>query len=129
MAIPTRDEVNAAARHIASFLGGLIVAFGLTSKLSPDTVNSIVTATGALVNDALTLFGIVAPLVAAYFAKRSATPDAQAQAVVNNATAGILPRTAQIAVLNAAALVPGTEKVVNPAFAPDPATAPKITVQ
>ena len=129
MALPTQSEVNAATRHLASFAGGAIVAFGLSTKIDPQTVQNLITATGNLVNDGILIAGIVSPMVAAWYAKRSATPVAQAQAVQQAAAAGALPPAAQVAVLNAAGDVPGTQKVVNPSLAPDPATSPKVTVQ
>ena len=81
MDLPTPAQVNAAARHVASFAGGAIVMFGLSSKISPDTLTSIINATGALVNDLVLLVGLVSPIVAGYFASHSASPVAQAAAV------------------------------------------------
>src|SRR5882762_10959777 len=80
MQLPTQAEVNAASRHVASFAGGAILAFGLSTKIDPDTVKSIITATGNMVNDIILLVGLVAPVVAGYFAKKTASPDSQAQA-------------------------------------------------
>jgi predicted lipid-binding transport protein (Tim44 family) len=127
MQLPTQAEVNAASRHAASFAGGAILAFGLSTKIDPDTVKSIIAATGTAVNDIIVLIGMVTPLVAGYFAKQSASPVAQAQAVASAAAAKTLPPEAQVAVLNAASDVPGTQKVVNPALAADPATSTKVT--
>jgi hypothetical protein len=127
--LPTQAEVNAATRHLASFAGGAILAFGLATKIDPQTVQSIITATGTLVNDAIALAGIVMPVVAAWYAQRSATPVAQAQAVAVAAANKTLPKEAQVAVLNAAGDVPGTQKVVNATLAMDPATSVKVTNQ
>lgn len=127
MQLPTQAEVNAATRHLASFAGGAILAFGLATKIDPQTVQNIITATGTLVNDAISLAGLVMPIVAAWYAQRSATPVAQASAVAAAAAAKTLPPDAQKLVLNAAGDVPGTQKVVNPTLAADPATSAKVT--
>ncbi len=81
MPLPTAPEVNAIARNAASFAAGIIGVLGLASKLPPDTITAIATALGNVVNDILLLVGTVTPLVAAYFARASATPAAQAQSV------------------------------------------------
>ena len=129
MDLPTQAEVNAATRHFASFAGGVILALGLSSKIDPTTVQQIITAGGAAVNDVIVLVGLVTPIVAGWYARRSATPVAQAQAVAAAAAAQTLPKEAQVAVVNAASNVPGTERVVNPTLAADPATSTKVTVQ
>lgn len=81
MQLPTQGQVNAAARNIASAIGGAVIMFGLSSKVDINTVNSIITATSTLVNDALVLAGIVGPILAAWYASRSANPNNQAAAV------------------------------------------------
>jgi hypothetical protein len=127
MQLPTQAEVNAASRHLASFAGGAIVAFGLATKVNPDTVQNLITATGTLVNDMIVVIGLVSPIVAGWYARRSAAPAAQAAAVAQAAKDGALPTSAQIDVLNAATAVPGTQKVVNPALAAAPETSAKVT--
>lgn len=128
MELPTQAEINAATRHLASGAGGFILAFGLSSKISPDTVQAIINAAGDLVGNLVTIAGLITPVIAAYFAKKSASPVAQAQTVANLAAQQALPKAAQIAVLNAATDVPGTEKVVNKELAVEAATTPKVTV-
>jgi predicted Kef-type K+ transport protein len=81
MWLPTKDQVNAASRHVASFAGGAILVFGLSTKINVDTVNQVIAATGTVVNDVILLVGLLSPLVAGYFASRSASPTAQAAAV------------------------------------------------
>lgn len=81
MDLPTSAQVTAAARHAASFAGGAIVMFGLSTKISPDSVTAIINATGNLVNDTVILLGLISPLVAGYFASHSASPTSQAAAV------------------------------------------------
>ena len=81
MNLPTPAEVNAAARHAGSFAAGAVAMFGLQSKIDPATVVAIVNSLGNLTNDAVLLIGLVTPLVTAYLASRSASPDAQKKAV------------------------------------------------
>ena len=82
MELPTQAQVNAATRHAASFAAGAIAVFGLSTKIDPNTVQQIITATGTLVNDAVIIIGLVMPTLAAWFASKSATPQAQAAAIV-----------------------------------------------
>ncbi len=82
MKLPTQDEVNAAARHVASFAGGAVVMFGLGTKINPDTLKAAINAMGNLTNDVITLIGIVGPAVAAYVASRSASQTAQVKKVL-----------------------------------------------
>lgn len=81
MWLPTQGQVNAATRNIASAVGGAILMFGLSSKINVNAVGQVIAATGTIVNDAVVLIGLVSPLVAAYYASRSASPTAQAKAV------------------------------------------------
>lgn len=126
MPLPTQAEVNAATRHIASFAGGAIVMFGLSTKVDPQTVQDIIMATGKLVSDLLVLAGLISPFTAAWYARRSATPDAQSKSLERTAAANALSPAAQKSILNAAGDVPGTEKVVNPRLSVDPATSNKV---
>ena len=84
MKLPTSSEVNAATRHIATFAAGAIAMFGLSTKLDPNTVQAIITATGNLANDAILLAGLIGPMITAYYASRSATPKAQADALTTS---------------------------------------------
>ena len=95
MNLPTQDQVNAVARHLVSFAGGAIVMFGLGSKIDAGTVNVIITTGGALVNNVITLVGVISPMVAAYFASKSASPASQAASVA--ARGGIVVTTPAIA--------------------------------
>lgn len=55
--------------------------------------------------------------------------DSSAKDVQSAAASQTLSTAAQKAVLNAAGDVPGTLKVINPRFAPDAETSPKVTSQ
>lgn len=78
MNLPTQAEVNAAARHIGTFAAGAIAMFGLSTKIDPATVQSLITGLGNLTNDVIFVIGIVAPIITSYYASKSATPQAQA---------------------------------------------------
>lgn len=77
MNLPTTAQVLAATRNAASFAAGAIAILGLSSKIDPNAAVSIINSAGTLVNDAVLLIGLVTPVVAAWFASRSASPDAQ----------------------------------------------------
>ena len=98
--LPTQNEVNAATRHAASFAAGAVAMFGLSSKISPEQITAIINSLGALTNDAITVIGLVTPIVAAYYASRSASPKAQVAAVQ------ALP-TAQVTVTDPTLASPG----------------------
>lgn len=95
MWLPTQAQVNAATRNVASAVGGAILMFGLSTKIDPGTVNSIITATGTVINDLVVLIGLVGPVVAAYFASKSASPNAQADAVA--ASGAVVVGSAELA--------------------------------
>jgi hypothetical protein len=104
--------------------------FGLSTKIDPATAQNIIAAMGTAINDILSLAGLVTPLVMGYLASRSASPASQIKSVqVIADTGGPQAKDAQVAVLNAAASMPTTAKVVNPALAADAATSPKVTAQ
>lgn len=81
MNLPTQSQVNASTRHIASFAAGAIAMFGISTKLNPDTVQQIINASGNLINDVILLIGLISPFITSYFASKSATPVAQAEAL------------------------------------------------
>lgn len=91
MNLPTPAQVNAAARHAASFAGGAILMFGLSTKINVDTVNQIIAATGTLVNDAVVLIGLLSPIVMAVIASRSASPASQAASIGANQSTVVEP--------------------------------------
>ena len=95
MNLPTQDQVNTAVRHLVSFAGGAVVMFGLGTKINPDTVTAIITTSGALVNNVITLAGLVSPIVMALIASRSASPASQAASVA--AHGGVVVTTPAIA--------------------------------
>lgn len=78
MNLPTKDQVNAASRHLLSALGGAVVMFGIGSKVDMGTVTTIVNTFGSLINDVVLLIGVLAPVYAGWRAQQSAQPASQA---------------------------------------------------
>lgn len=95
MKLPTQDQVNAATRHLISALGGAIVMFGLSSKISIETVTIIINQLGSITNSVVLLLGIVTPIIAAYYAQKSAKPENQAASL--EAKGAIIITTPEIA--------------------------------
>lgn len=95
MWLPTQAQVNAATRNIASAAAGAVLMFGLSTKINPDTVNTVVTAVGSFVGSVVTFLGVIGPIVAAYYASKSASAASQAAAV--GATGAIVVATPEIA--------------------------------
>jgi hypothetical protein len=81
MNVPTQSQVNAASRHAATFTAGAIAMFGLSTKLDPNTVQQIITASGNLINDIILLAGLITPIVTSLYASWSATPASQSAAL------------------------------------------------
>lgn len=113
---------------------------GLTSKqwfqIVSGTLNGFITA-GALFTTLfgqdLTLkiiagLGLLGVVINSVGTALSGT-DSSARDVASAAAAKTLSPAAQVSVLNAASDVPGTQRIVNPSMAPDPATSSKVTVQ
>lgn len=84
MNLPTQAQVNAATRHAATFAAGAIAMFGLSTKIDPNTVQQLITATGTLVNDIVLILGLAAPIITSWYASKSATPQAQAASLVQS---------------------------------------------
>lgn len=81
MWLPSQAQVNAFTRNVASGIGGAVLMFGLSTKVDIATVNSIISATGTVVNDIVVLIGVASPFIAGYFASKSASPTGQAAAI------------------------------------------------
>lgn len=136
MALPTQNQVVAAGRHLLTFAAGGIATAAALHAISPadatsatNALTQIGTGLASLIAGITTLIGVASGAYAAW----SASPFSQIFAVKKIATetsttvAGAqISRDAQVALVNAAAAVPGTEKVVNPTLALDPATANNV---
>ena len=81
MNLPTADQVNSIARQLVTFSGGMIVMFGLSTKINIDTLTAVINASSGVINNIVTLIGIITPLVAAYFAAKAVGPTAVVQSV------------------------------------------------
>ena len=97
MNLPSQSEVNAAARHAASFAAGAIAVFGLSTKIDPNTVQQVIAATGTLVNDGILLIGFIIPIVTSLKASQSATPKAQAEALTAAVPGTVVVTSSEIA--------------------------------
>jgi hypothetical protein len=97
MNLPTQSEVSAATKHVASFAAGAIAIFGLSTKLDPNTVQQIIAACGSLVNDAILLIGLVAPIVTSFYASKSASVSAQADAITKAVPGTLIVTTKALA--------------------------------
>lgn len=95
MWLPTQAQVNAFTRNLASGIGGAVLMFGLSTKIDINTVNQVIGAAGTVVNDLVVLIGMASPLIAGYFASKSASPTAQAKAVA--ATGAVVVGSAELA--------------------------------
>ena len=113
MNLPTQAQVEAAARHLASAAGGAILLFGLSTKFDPTAVGAVINASGTLVNDVIMLIGLVTPIIAGFYASKTASPTSQAAAVA--ATGAIVITTPAIAAaVPSANVVSATEMKVVP---------------
>lgn len=91
MWLPTQAQVNAFTRHLASVAGGAVLVLGLGSKVDTASLTQAIAAAGTVVNDIVVLIATVTPIVAGFYASRSASPNAQAAAVGANAATIVEP--------------------------------------
>jgi hypothetical protein len=90
MNLPTQAQVKAATRHIASAAGGIILMFGLSSKIDPDTLAKIIAQTGTIINDVIILIGLAGPVIAGWRALQSASPTEQAVTITKEGPPGTI---------------------------------------
>lgn len=82
MWLPTKAQVDSAARHAITIAGTAFAIFGLQSKgITLDQVKAVIAALGSTANDIVVLLGILAPFYAALKAAHSASPVQQAISV------------------------------------------------
>lgn len=132
----SKGQVVAAGRHLLTFVaGGITVAASLHAITPTDATNAtaalnqIGTGIASVIAGVTTLIGVASGAYAAW----SASPFSQIFAVkklaetpTGTVVGAQISRSAQVALVNAAAAVPGTEKIVNPTLALDPATANNV---
>lgn len=97
MLLPTQAQVSAATRNIAAAAGGAVLMLGLSTKVDPATVTALINAMGAIAGSIVTIIGLVGPVVAAYYAARSASAQAQAVSITNSQPGTVVVTTAAIA--------------------------------
>jgi len=111
MNLPSQAQVNAATRHVASFAAGAITMFGLSAKIDPTTIVAIINSLGTLTNDAVVLIGLVTPLIAGYFASRSASTANQTASAIAADPKGVI---AAVNALPAAAVTVSDPALASP---------------
>lgn len=108
MVLPSTSEIAAATRNIAAGVAMAIGAFGLSTKIDPATVSSVIYAGGQVIGDVLTFVALVTPLVTAFYAWRSKTPKAQAADLTK-----VVPGTVVVTTAAIAAATPNSPNVVS----------------
>lgn len=131
MDAPTQGQVIAAGRHLLTFVAGGIATAATLHVITPadatsatNALNQIGTGIASVIAGVTALIGVASGAYAAW----SASPFSQIFAVKKLAIdpTKVASKEAQVALVNAAAAVPGTEKIVNPTLALDPATANNV---
>lgn len=113
MSLPTTSQVMSVTRHVATFAAGVIVMFGLSTKISPDQVTAIINMTGTLVNDLILLIGAVTPIIVTLYGAKAAGITSQLQTVTTDPTIKIEGRI--LAPSAVAEAVPSAQVVADPA--------------
>lgn len=139
LSLETVARFYAAGRNYANMAIGFAAGAGVLSaaqdKTLTDALNEMATGIGLLVHGATSAYQVgvivLGPLIGgvlAWMAQRSARNDNKAASLVASAKDATDPKAieATIIVSNAAAAVPGTQKVVNPLIADNPATAANV---
>ena len=103
---------------VSGIIASLITAGALFTTLFGEPLTLKIIAVVGLLNICLNSVGAALSGV-----------DSSVKDVANAAAAKALSPGAQVALLNAATDVPGTQKVVNPMLSIDPATSSKVTSQ
>jgi hypothetical protein len=96
MWLPTKAQVDAAARHAITAAGTAIALFGLQARgVDIAQVTAMIQALGSTVNDLVVVAGAAGGLYAAIRASGTASPTAQAKAVA--ATGAVVVASPEIA--------------------------------
>lgn len=103
---------------ISGSISGLITAGALFTSLFGETLTLKIIACLGLLNIIMSSVGTALSGIG------SSVSDVQSAAAAKT-----LSPSAQVSVLNAASDVPGTQRIVNPSLAADPATSSKVTTQ
>lgn len=108
MNLPTQQQISAATRHVVSAVGGAILMFGLTSKISVENATALVNALSGVVSNLVILLGVIGPIAAGYYASKSASPTSQAASLAANVPGTVIVTTPEIA-----AAVPSNNVISN----------------
>jgi hypothetical protein len=82
MWLPTQGQVNTAGRYATAVAGTAIAIFGLQAKgITLDQAKAVIGALGPVVNDLVTLIGVLGTAYAAIKGVSSSSPTNQAAAV------------------------------------------------
>jgi hypothetical protein len=93
-------QLAAAARHVATFLGGLATMLGIIHWLTPEQAAQIGVGLGKIADglgNILLAIGPIIGLVSAFFAQRSATPAKQANSLLSSGAAHTIVGTPELA--------------------------------
>jgi hypothetical protein len=93
-------QLAAAARHVATFLAGIVTMLGIVHFLTPDQASKIGAGLGKIADglgDILLAIGPFIALVSGFFAQRSATPAKQAASLLNSGAAHTIVGTPELA--------------------------------
>lgn len=108
MWLPTRPQVDSAARHAISIAGTAIAIFGLQAKgVTIEQTTAVIQSLGSAVNDIVVLLAAIAPFYAMLKAAHSASPTSQGASLATVATgpAGSSAVEAQKALIGATSTV------------------------
>lgn len=135
MATDTRNKVNTALRYLGSNATGGLAVFVALGTLTPDqqaqilsSAHTIYQSTHDLIGAFANIWYIVFPIAAVYLGKMGVNSSgfgSMMDKIFNAAKAGDVE--AKVAIVNAAASPAiGSQGVVNPEMAANPATAPNV---
>lgn len=129
----TSSQWWAASRHYITFAFGILGGVGVLTVVQQHdamaAVDHIASGLTELATGIGTLITIAVPIINGWKAAHKASPTETIKTVAAIAADPVAPMTteAKVVLLNAAAEVPGTQKVVNPVLSSDPATNSKVT--
>lgn len=92
MNLPTKTQVDTAARYATAIAGTAFAIFGLQAKgISLDQVKAVIAALGDVANNVIILLATIAPLYVAGRGIKTSSPTGQATAIGANAATNVQP--------------------------------------
>ena len=112
----TWDQKIAQFRHVASFVGGMLVALGIFTQVDINTLIDATIKIGTALGSIAAAIGVIMPIVSSLWAGKTAAPEAQiakVAALADVPTAGqpALQQEAKEALVSATAALPEVSKV------------------